>query len=140
MYCKSCGKQIDNDSLFCSFCGIKQKTSESIKDNRIEDTATLYDLTYKREENALIVGINLLVISLIFAIGGPIQLKNTEFFGQFIAALSIISLVIRCIIPVWVVNIASRQNRDTYLWGILALVLPSVTLIIISTRKKLLTA
>ncbi|ANE51086.1 zinc-ribbon domain-containing protein [Flavisolibacter tropicus] len=24
MYCKSCGKEIDNDSVYCSFCGTKQ--------------------------------------------------------------------------------------------------------------------
>ncbi|MBI9067577.1 MAG: zinc ribbon domain-containing protein [Salinivirgaceae bacterium] len=31
MYCKECGKQIDEDSKFCSFCGAKQTFIESNK-------------------------------------------------------------------------------------------------------------
>jgi len=33
MFCKSCGKQIDNDSNFCSFCGVKQSTVNKFNSN-----------------------------------------------------------------------------------------------------------
>jgi len=36
MFCKKCGKEVDNDSLFCSFCGAELKNSnESKEDNAI---------------------------------------------------------------------------------------------------------
>lgn len=38
MYCRKCGKQIDNDSKFCRYCGAK--TSESVADNK-DETQTL---------------------------------------------------------------------------------------------------
>ncbi len=31
MYCKFCGKEIDDDSLFCSYCGVKQSEKHSPK-------------------------------------------------------------------------------------------------------------
>lgn len=33
MYCKKCGKEIENDSLFCTYCGCKQGISKGIKED-----------------------------------------------------------------------------------------------------------
>ncbi len=30
MYCKKCGKEIENDSLFCAYCGCEQKSSNDL--------------------------------------------------------------------------------------------------------------
>lgn len=158
MYCKSCGKEIDLDSVFCSFCGTKQSTEfkPKVKENHIDQTSIeqnrtfinnesnrnltthiKYDPTYKKENEALTFGIVILAISLIIALIGPIEFEDNESYGQFKAFASLISLIIRIIITVWVVNIAKRQNRETTGWGLFAFFLPSIALIIISTLKKL---
>lgn len=164
MFCKSCGKQIDNDSTFCSFCGTKQstdlkpqvQTEEKHYNQQYSNTAQpvyktesnfnnssnvvrqpKYDPTYKKEDDAMTVGIILLVIAVIFAIVGPIQFEDRESYGQFKAVTAIVSLILRIIITVWVVNIAKRQNRETFGWGLFAFFLPSIALIVIATRKKL---
>jgi hypothetical protein len=158
MYCKSCGKQIDIDSVFCSFCGTKQSTElkPKVQDNGNNELSTeqnrtiinndanrnlvnhiKYDPTYKKENEALTFGIVLLVISLIIAVIGPIEFEDSESYSQFRTFASLASLILRIIITVWVVNIAKRQNRETTGWGLLAFFLPSIALIIISTMKKL---
>jgi len=158
MYCKSCGKQIDIDSIFCSFCGAKQSTelkpkfqdydqyqlptevNQKVVNDKINKSSikhTKYDPTYKKESDALIFGIILLVISLIFAVVGPIEFDNNESYNQYRISTSIASLILRVIITVWVVEIAKKQNRETIAWGFFAFLFPSITLIIISTMKKL---
>lgn len=160
MFCKSCGRQIDDDSTFCSFCGTKQSidlkpqvqadTNQSINttqkvysnETNFSNSPNIvrqpkYDPTYKKEDDAMTVGIILLVIALIFAIVGPIKFEDRESYGQFRAVTAIVSLILRIFITVWVVNIAKRQNRETFGWGLFAFLLPSIALIVIATRKKL---
>lgn len=158
MYCKSCGKQIDIDSIFCSFCGAKQSTElkpkfqdynnnhiiTEVNHTVINDEANRnlvnhvkYDPTYKKENDALTFGIVLLIISLIIAVVGPIKFEDSESYSQFRTFATLASLIIRISIAVWVVNIAKRQNRETFGWGLFAFFLPSIALIIISTMKKL---
>lgn len=83
------------------------------------------------------VGIILLVIALIFAIVEPFKFEDRESYGQFRAVTAIVSLILRICITVWIVNIAKRQNRETFGWGLFAFLLPSIALIVIATRKKL---
>lgn len=160
MFCKSCGRQIDNDSTFCSFCGTKQSTdlkpqvqadtNQSINttqkvysnDTNFNNTPNIvrqpkYDPTYKKEDDAMTAGIILLIIALIFAIVGPIKFEDRESYGQFRAVTAIVSLILRICVTIWVVNIAKRQNRETFGWGLFAFLLPSIALIVIATRKKL---
>jgi zinc-ribbon domain len=160
MFCKSCGRQIDNDSTFCSFCGTKQSadlkpqiqtdtnqsfnTTQKVNSNETNFNISpnivrqpKYDPTYKKEDDAMTVGIILLVIALIFATVGPIKFEDRESYGQFRAVTAIVSLILRIFITVWVVNIAKRQNRETFGWGLFAFLLPSIALIVIATRKKL---
>lgn len=160
MFCKSCGRQIDNDSAFCSFCGTKQsndlKPQVQVDTNQFINTAQKvysnetnfsnspnivrqpkYDPTYKKEDDAIIVGINLLVIALIFNIVGLIIFEDRESYELFRAATAIVSLILRIFITGWVVNIAKRQNRQTFGWGLFAFFLPPIALIVIATRKKI---
>lgn len=160
MFCKSCGRQIDNDSTFCSFCGTKQSTelkpqvqADTTQSNNTTQQVyknepsfnnspnivrqSKYDPTYKKEDEASFIGVFLLVIALIFAIVGPIKFEDRESYGQFRAVTAIVSLVLRIIVTIWVVNIAKRQNRETFGWGLFAFLLPSIALIVIATRKKL---
>jgi hypothetical protein len=160
MFCKSCGRQIDNDSTFCSFCGTKQSTdlktqvqaytNQSINttqkvysnETNFNNTTNIvhqpkYDPTYKKEDDAITVGIILLVITLIFAIVGPIKFEDKESYVQSLAVTAIVSLILRICVTIWAVNIAKRQNRETFGWGLFAFFLPSIALIVIAKRKKL---
>lgn len=160
MYCKSCGSQIDIDSTFCSYCGAQQSShlrpnvqadlnlsfnksqnvysNETIFQNTLNTgRPTKYDPTYKKEEDAIAVGVFLLIIAIIFAFVGPIKFEDKEKYGEFKATAAIVSLILRICVIIWVVNIAKRQNRETFGWGVLAFLLPSIALILIATRKKL---
>src|SRR5690606_41709795 len=104
MFCKSCGKQIDGDSKFCSFCGTKQwidfepNTSEisnqtsnihqklNSNEGNIKSSNSVkqlkYDPTYQTENDALTFGIILLVINLLFVFTGPLIFENLELNEQ----------------------------------------------------------
>lgn len=51
MYCKSCGKQIDDDSEFCSFCGTKLSASFKHTENPIQQTEAKKKENKKVKEN-----------------------------------------------------------------------------------------
>lgn len=165
MFCKTCGNQIDTDSIFCSFCGTKQSdinkpilddvnateqtepktvnlpsgrqnTSKPIQETK-EYKQPKYDLSYVKESDATLVGVLLLGVSLGFAIFGPIKFDSYEAYNQFKVFASIGALVLRIFVTVWVVAIAKRQNRETFGWGALAFFLPSIALIIIGQQRKI---
>lgn len=155
MFCKFCGKQIDDDSIFCSFCGTKQSTiSQEVIHNSNSDTKTVnvnlsfgrlsasekketfqkvqvekYDLTYQKESDATFIGALFLIIS------GAIYFGGTK--EELRPIFAIFSLVIRIGVTIWCVNIAKRQNRDSFNWGLFCFFLPSIALIIIGLLKKL---
>ena len=147
MYCKDCGKEIDGDSNFCSFCGAKQSASfvpphtgtpvqpkEPIAVNRPETQTVIskYDQTYKKETDATFIGVILFISWMIF-IGANTKFEDKALFF----AVWLCVLIMRIILTVWVVGIAKRQNRNTTSWGLLAFFFPSVTLIIIGQINKL---
>lgn len=86
-----------------------------------------YDPTYKKESDATFIGIVLLIIN------NVIIYSDTTIVGPSVV---FVSLILRIIITVWVVNIADRQNRNTSGWGVFAFVFPSFALIIIGRLKK----
>lgn len=168
MFCKSCGKKIDDDSQFCSYCGTKQSTIkkptfENQKNAIEQDDSKLdnfkesfdleiktepnqvqknvyneskYDPSYSKEIEATIVG------GLIFTISFFLYKYRFEFDNiDSIHIFKIISItgnfILRIIIANWVSNIANRQNRNTFSWGLLAFFFPSVSLIIIGLLKKI---
>ena len=45
MFCTSCGKQIDNDSSFCSFCGAKVTSSATTNDSTTSNNAQTLEST-----------------------------------------------------------------------------------------------
>ncbi len=164
MFCKSCGNKIDDDSQFCTYCGLKLSNINNLTSNTVEqkesktdnlkicfdiknnqnpinysdnvNNESKYDNTYIKETEATLVGIILLVLSL-FLIIFPIEFTNIESFNQFRTISPITSLILRVLITNWIVNIAKRQNRQTFNWGLFAFIFPSVSLIIIGLLKKL---
>ena len=160
MFCKSCGRKIDDDSTFCSFCGIKQSTElkSQIQADLIESNNTCqqihknetnvnnslpiiqqskYDLTYKKEDDAINFGISLLAIPLISFILGATMFEDKQLYEQFRIAIIILLLIFRFFATFWIVNIAKRQNRGEFVWGVLGFLSPAIVLIVIATRKKL---
>ena len=158
MFCKACGKQIDDDSVFCSYCGARQSISnkpamaaesnsstpqlntvnvnlsrsrsQSKKVTEDNNKVEKYDDTYQKETAATVVGVGILIVSLAFYIDG--ERRDLE----FTVLLAIASLIGRIIITVWCVNIAGRQNRETVGWGFFAFVFPAIALIIIGQLSK----
>ncbi len=55
MYCKSCGKQIDANSIFCKFCGQPQSISAKarIEEPRWETCEILYQIMSKKDTSTL---------------------------------------------------------------------------------------
>ena len=88
MYCKECGKQIDDDSKFCSHCGTRlvteipktvtfQTTNEinSYNKDKSVDTSSIkikenqkefskYDKTYTKEIEATVTGSLIIILNL----------------------------------------------------------------------------
>lgn len=162
MYCKNCGEKIDSDSRFCSFCGKKQPTNlkpqslsntqyvfagnESEKDclptpNNNDLRSTFdehikYDPDYKRDYEKLYAGFLLLLLSsLTFFFMG--QKGWLEHDGQYATIIAFASILVRVVVIFYVVKMAKTQNRNTFVWGFFAFLLPGLTLIISATRKKL---
>lgn len=96
-----------------------------------------YDPTYSKETDATTVGVVILVSSLLLVIFQPFRFEDINSYNEFRAIFSIGALVLRIFITIWVINIAKRQNRETFGWGLFAFFLPSIALIIIGQQKKI---
>ena len=155
MFCKKCGQTIDDDSIYCSYCGTKQSSvltndnvspiidsktvnvnlsfgrpsapNEQIEKVKIEK----FDSTYSKETEASIVGIISLILSFVILISAGFN--NPE----LARVISIAGLLLRIFYTIWCVNIAKRQNRDASTWGLFAFFLPSLALIIVGQLRKL---
>lgn len=108
-----------------------------IKQRPTPATSTKYDLTYDKEIDTTFFGIILLVVPLIIKLSGIVTFDTEESYNQAKVFLSIAALVIRIPVTVLVVNISSRQNRNSTGWGWFAFFLPSIALIVIGQLKKL---
>lgn len=167
MYCKSCGKKIDDDSKFCSFCGTKHNITivtpeikreifeKVIRDETpikpIEETKKVqkelitkkeivskYDLTYQKETDARTVGIILvLFVALNFIFGGVVIKLNNIDVEDAMKFYSLLAIAIRIVATIWTVGISKRQNRECFGWGVFAFLSPALALIIIGSLKKL---
>jgi hypothetical protein len=163
MYCKNCGKEIDNDSKFCSYCGTKQliiqiseikndlsskpepiiqnvnvslsfgKPTDKVKSAEVK--IDKYDRTYKGDSGATIIASILAIISFIIYL--TVKFENESDQQVYLAIVVAINIVWRILATIWVVNIAKRQNRDNLEWGFFAFFLPNLALFIIGLLKKL---
>jgi hypothetical protein len=156
MYCKNCGKQIDDDSKFCNYCGTEQSINSKRESNTENSKVDLnlnnhethihfpktqskidqpkqgrYDESYEKETGATVVGFIVLITNFLIVLVKP------EVNELLYIAGGIISFVLRIIFTVWIVNIAKRQNRPANQWGFSGFIFPSFTLIIIGMSKKL---
>ncbi|MCF8254578.1 MAG: zinc-ribbon domain-containing protein [Bacteroidia bacterium] len=98
----------------------------------------MFDPSYKKDNQATIIGSIFLVSSFILVIIQPFKFDNYDSYNHFRWIYSIIALVIRLYVTIWVVDIAKIQNRETINWGLFAFFLPSIALIIIGQQKNIL--
>ena len=152
MYCKDCGKIVDDDSKFCRYCGLNQKTGipedvnksveTNYKDNsksigingKILKNISFYDNDYIKEYNAANFGGVLLVVNLIIQF---FALESNYFNAETYNIYLFINVCWRIIATFWCVNIAKRQNRSDLAWGIIAFIIPNLALIILGLSRKL---
>lgn len=167
MFCKSCGSRIDDDSVFCSFCGMKQSAMHkprlnshasfeqvNVQDQQVGSLRVIpimsapapeieeasqpgYDVTYKKEIEATITGAIFFLASCFLMFFLLLNFKNIEANHQFRTYLIIGAVLLRIIVVAWIINIARRQNRNTFGWILFAFLLPSFALIVIGLLKKL---
>lgn len=100
-------------------------------------TSREFDLTYNKETDATVIGVLLVVILITIKLSVNLTFDTVNNYNQTFVILSITSLILKIIITVWVMKIASRQNRNSTNWGWFAFFLPSLALIIIGQLKKL---
>ncbi len=141
MYCKNCGSKIDDDSKFCSECGIKLKHKDkaNVSVNNIKkdstpkidvenDPSLKYDRTYNNDSSPLIIGIILSILTII--------LSRVEVEKEVYEFLFIVSFFIRIGIVIWIDNLAGKLELNQGNWGLFAFFFPSIALIVISFKKK----
>jgi len=91
-----------------------------------------YDLNYEKDTEATVIG----CIFMICTIAANFGINASRDEGV-ILGFAIVSLFFRLLFTYWVVDIATRQNRDTMSWGFFAFFFPSLAMIIIGQLKKL---
>ena len=165
MYCKECGKSIDEDSKYCRFCGTFQNNngvssnSPEAQPRELNVNISLLRKPKAPEINSLdankpvmpnrqekksedVQGRDLaatFVGGLLIILSIILVLTGVYeslFYSESSAAILFFGFVWKVFAILWVIRIAEKQNRDLLGWGILGFLLPSVTLFIIGLFKK----
>jgi len=109
------------------------------KKTLVPKKSSKYDLTYEKENNITFIGITLLILFLAinFIFADVLYFESKGSYTQVLAYFGITLFIIRIIITVLVVKIATRQNRNSINWGWFAFFFPLISLIVIGLLKKL---
>ena len=89
MYCSKCGKENNNDSNFCIYCGEKLKTNEVHQENKVNEERKIEELEIRQNTNGNVL---YMLGALILVIGGFIVLfmKYRTFIDMEIFGTSIL--------------------------------------------------
>lgn len=138
MYCKECGKIINEKVKFCKFCGTKQtkafidNSNIEKKNNQPEEFTEKVNYSAisgntKTYPEVLFAGIIYLLFQ-IYSFASP-EFKYTLQKNPELALLIIFSVQVGLII--WSVSIAKKLNRNRFGWGLFTFLIPSISLIIL---------
>jgi len=142
MYCKKCGKEIDYDSVFCTYCGQRKQSIESTKYTNKDKilqanlksrskTKSKIDNNYKRDFSPTIIGIILIIANFVTLTILDIN-SNEDGYRTF----GIIHIIGRIVVAIMIFNIAEKLNRSTIGWAAFGLFLPAPALISIGLMKR----
>lgn len=92
MYCKYCGKQIDDDSTFCKYCGKSLEDSTNSSQNPTKSIKSLFNLDKRRIDIILAVVLWLIIAALVSVINQDI-FSFGENFGVFLITLGIVGIL-----------------------------------------------
>ncbi len=158
LFCKYCGKPTDADSKYCMHCGKllnysndpevtpadSSDVSKQLHSNQAEQpiphsrqshsrspvTKTpKYDENYEKDYWPVLIGGLFFFINFIWVLSG-LEFESRDFFIVF-------NVIWRIIVVFWVIDIATRLNRNKAGWGVAAFMAPNLVLIIIGLQKKL---
>lgn len=118
--------------------GRQPKTpQETVSVKFVPTTSSISTSDYVKETEATLVGAILFVGAVILKLSGVLTFDNEESYHNAQKIGVFISLFICIVGTVWVVGIASRQNRNQTSWGIFAFFFAPLALMIIGLLDKL---
>lgn len=97
----------------------------------------VYDSRYKRDLEASAAGVFLICAPILFIAQYRQSFAASDYFSHLQVICIIGAIIIRSVATAWVIKIARKQNRDSFVWGTCSVVVPGITLIIIGLQKKL---
>ena len=103
------------------------------KEKEPENLSLKYDMSFDKDTTPTIIGVFIVILYLIFYI---LIAKGEDYNAEVSGIFSVIFLVFRIFIIIWVINIAKKLNRNITNWGLLAFFFPSLTLIVIGQKRK----
>lgn len=166
MYCKHCGKQIDKDSKFCTFCGSvinfipAYNEQTAINTSNINPQSVNINLSFGKnneqqqekqgDKNILseikydpyfIQDESLFVIGVLsllaFIVINIFFAFSKNQYQEFFIPANLVIFIWRVLAIFWSTIITKSLNRNPN-WGWLAFFFPGITLIILGKKKKLL--
>lgn len=96
-YCKNCGKQIDDDAIYCPYCGVKQIEDEEVT-GEIIDNYNFENLNnYQEENNKPVITFGLAIKNLfvnIFRFNGRQTRKEFNFQLLFVYLINLLIILL----------------------------------------------
>jgi len=152
MFCKECGNEIANDSKFCQNCGTAQfKATTPINERNVniisevdpkpdlkmhkeESNDFKYDSEYKGDSYISNVGFAFVIFNVATLYIAQYQDDNLK---SILVSIVMIEGFISWLLAIrWVVMVAEKQNRNSTFWGVFAVLIPYLAMIIIGFLKK----
>lgn len=152
MFCKECGNEIAKDSKFCQNCGTAQfKATTPINERNVniisevdpkpdlkmhkeESNTFKYDSEYKGDSYISNVGFAFVIFNVATLYIAQYQDDNLK---SILVSIVMIEGFISWILAIrWVVMVAEKQNRNSTFWGVFAVLIPYLAMIIIGLLKK----
>ena len=148
MYCKYCGKLIEDDSKYCSSCG-KQLSQISNTNNKLPKVRSLinlkkerpitdaleneFDLTYHTNTIYVACGICYLLIMICV---NTIIIQSDGYDNQLFYGFNFVMFIIKILFSVSIATEARKVKRNSNLWSTLVFFFTGIALIIYGLKRE----